>query len=99
MVTALLAETASLQNVPEPTSYKKAVDPNNPERELWIASIKRELDTLIDRNTWSYVDKHLIPKGEDLSVANMYSSESLTKMAPFSTKPVWSHVASHNAQD
>jgi hypothetical protein len=63
MVTELLAESASPTKVPEPTSYKKAVDPNNPERDLWIASIKRELNTLIDRNTWSYVDKHLIPKG------------------------------------
>lgn len=63
MVTALLAESAVLPSTPEPTSYKKAVDINNPEREFWIASIKRELDTLIDRNTWSYVDKHLLPRG------------------------------------
>jgi len=63
-VLSLLAESVTaLPTTPEPTSYAKAIHPDNPEREEWLAAIKRELDTLVERNTWSYIDRHLIPKG------------------------------------
>ena len=61
-VTALLVESTVKYDTPEPTSYKKAVHKDNPEREYWIAAINKELATLTDRGTWSYIEKGSIPK-------------------------------------
>ena len=42
---------------PEPTGYKQAIHPSHPERQFWLEAIKKELSTLVDRQTWSYVPK------------------------------------------
>ena len=41
----------------EPSNYKAAVKSDNPEREQWLAAIDKELNTLSQRNTWSYVPR------------------------------------------
>jgi len=63
VIALLVEEQLKLPSTPEPTSYAKAIDPNNPERLEWLAAIKRELDTLLERNTWSYIDRQILPRG------------------------------------
>jgi hypothetical protein len=48
-------ERLVLGGEPEPKSYRKAIDPNNPERDFWIAAIDREIKTLEDKGTWTKV--------------------------------------------
>jgi hypothetical protein len=45
---------------PEPSGYKMAIDPKNPEREAWLASMARERGTLEQRGTWDLVPRKSI---------------------------------------
>jgi hypothetical protein len=49
-------------DVPEPSGYKQAVDPRNPERAEWLASMGRERGTLEQRETWELVPRKSIGK-------------------------------------
>jgi len=59
-----LASVAALTtgDIPDPTSYSKAVHPSRPDSSHWIAAIKREIDTLVARGTWEVVPKSVVRK-------------------------------------
>ena len=60
LIASLLSQ--SIDGLPEPTSYRQAVLPSNPERDQWEAAIKKELDTLVERQTWAYVPLASLPR-------------------------------------
>jgi hypothetical protein len=56
------ATAMSTGGLEEPATYRKATAETHPERLHWLASIKRELDTLESRETWEYVPRKSLGK-------------------------------------
>mmetsp|Transcript_10932 Transcript_10932/g.14222 ORF Transcript_10932/g.14222 Transcript_10932/m.14222 type:complete len:245 (-) Transcript_10932:535-1269(-) len=44
-------------NIPEPKSFRKANNPTHPEYEQWKEAMQREINTLMQKNTWTLVPK------------------------------------------
>ena len=52
---AVMVEELMVDDIPTPATYNKAIAPDNPQREEWLASMKRERTTLAERGTWEMV--------------------------------------------
>jgi len=57
-----IISSLTVEGLPEPSTYEKAVHHSHPERDKWIAAIDEEVNTLVDRGTWSYVPRFSLKK-------------------------------------
>jgi hypothetical protein len=57
-----IVSSLTVDGLTEPSTYEKAVHHSHPERDKWIAAIDEEVNTLVDRGTWSYVPRASIKK-------------------------------------
>ena len=55
MAAAGLVEELLVDEIPTPSSYKKAVAETNPDRKAWLKSMAKERKTLEERGTWRMV--------------------------------------------
>ena len=44
--------------------YQEVANPNHPEHKQWMESVKRETDTLAERETWVMVPRNSLPSGK-----------------------------------
>ena len=52
---ATMVEGLLVEDIPTPSTYNKAIAKDNPYRQQWLESMKRERTTLAERGTWEMV--------------------------------------------
>jgi hypothetical protein len=57
-----IVSNLTVDGLPEPSTYEKAVHRSHPERDKWTAAITEEVNTLVDRGTWTYVPRASLKK-------------------------------------